>query len=132
MRKKVLSGVLAAVLLVSAIIGNVSIVQASSVENNDIKSIVEKQVEKYLDENYSGVDSSDGLEQILTHAIYGDGKDLILDQGDDFTAVIMNSKMNRENVMKATAALIEKMLETHIEKGFSRGGGELVFEQTIL
>lgn len=84
---------------------------------DEIKAAVTKAYEDLLavtDPGEGG--ASDGAMQLLNHAISGGGKDLIMDESDNYTGMILRANMYREGFIEGLVAAFERLLHNYDQK----------------
>lgn len=120
MKKRITAFIVALSLLLSFPITPVYAAEGTS----DIESIVRSTYSTFSAANNVESGSYHGTMQILNHALDGNGKALKLSEGDDFTAVILNSVVFKTAVVEGLTAAFEKLQETYADEMYINGGME--------
>lgn len=115
--KRIVSFLLALFLMVSAF-GPAAVMPAAAATTTDeIRAAVTKAYQGLLDITSPGEGgASDGAMQLLNHAISGGGKDLIMDEKDNYTGMILRSNMYREGFIEGMTVAFERLLKSYDQK----------------
>lgn len=60
--------------------------------------------------------ASDGAMQLLNHALFGGGEDLIMDETDNFSGLLLSSNLYRDGFVECMTVAFEKILRSYEEK----------------
>ena len=113
--KRILSLVLAVLLTLSI----VPVMTVQAAETDDIRVAVTEAYNELLAITSPGEGgASDGAMQLLSHALFGGGEDLIMDESDNFTGMLLRSNMFRDGVIDALTESFIRLLDNYNSKMF--------------
>ena len=115
--KRIVSFVLVLVLLVSNFGYAAVMPVAAAVTTDEIKAAVTEAYEDLLAITSPGEGgASDGAMQLLNHAISGGGSDLIMDETDNYTGMILRSNMYREGFIEGLTKAFDRLVHNYDQK----------------
>ena len=104
--KRMVSLVLAVLLTLSII----PVMPVQAVESADIRSTVTQVYNELKATLNPGESAYDGTFQILSHALFGNGEDLIMDEDDHFSGLVFGSNMFRDAFLDAMTESFVRLL----------------------
>lgn len=89
----------------------------AATSEDEIRSVVTQAYDELLKTLNPGAGgASDGAMQLLNHAVSGGGKDLIMDETDNFSGLLLNSNLYKEGFVECMTVAFEKLLRGYEEK----------------